>query len=287
MKSRIFSVLALCLLISTTGFAQNKKAVNLDEQIKLNGKVRTGKLANGLTYYVRANNKPANRAEFQIAVNAGSVLEEANEQGLAHFTEHMGFNGTKHYPGNTMIDDLEKEGIVFGREINAYTGFDQTVYMVTLPTDNSRLFDMGLKILDGWASGMLMTGEEIDKERGVIIEEWRMSQGGSERLRAKTWGTMLKGSKYAERLPIGTLESLENFKYEDIRGFYQKWYRPDNMAIIVVGDFDADEMEQKVIDYFTMTPKHCTPLERPVYTIDNNKEPLVCVATDKEALFFF
>ena len=283
MKSRIFSVLALCLLISTTGFAQNKKAVNLDEQIKLNGKVRTGKLANGLTYYVRANNKPANRAEFQIAVNAGSVLEEANEQGLAHFTEHMGFNGTKHYPGNTMIDDLEKEGIVFGREINAYTGFDQTVYMVTLPTDNARLFDMGLKILDGWASGMLMTGEEIDKERGVIIEEWRMSQGGSERLRAKTWGTMLKGSKYAERLPIGTLENLENFKYEDIRGFYQKWYRPDNMAIIVVGDFDADEMEQKVIDYFTMTPKHCTPLERPVYTIDNNKEPLVCVATDKEA----
>ena len=284
MKSRIFSVLALCLLISTTGFAQNKNSkVNLDEQIKLNGKVRTGKLANGLTYYVRANNKPANRAEFQIAINAGSVLEEANEQGLAHFTEHMGFNGTKHYPGNTMIDDLEKEGIVFGREINAYTGFDQTVYMVTLPTDNERLFDMGLKILDGWASGMLMTGEEIDKERGVIIEEWRMSQGGSERLRAKTWGTMLKGSKYAERLPIGTLESLETFKYEDIRGFYNKWYKPDNMAVIVVGDFDADEMEQKVIDYFTMTPAPCTPTERPVYTIENNKEPLVCVATDKEA----
>lgn len=284
MKIRIFSVLALCLLISTTGFAQNKKtSVNLDEQIKLNGKVRTGKLANGLTYYVRANNKPANRAEFQIAINAGSVLEEANEVGLAHFTEHMGFNGTKHYPGNTMIDDLEKEGIVFGREINAYTGFDQTVYMVTLPTDNARLFDMGLKILDGWASGMLMTGEEIDKERGVIIEEWRMSQGGSERLRAKTWGTMLKGSKYAERLPIGTLENLENFKYEDIRGFYKKWYKPDNMAVIVVGDFDADEMEQKVIDYFTMTPAPCTPTQRPVYTIDNNKEPLVCVATDKEA----
>ncbi|MEE0927014.1 MAG: insulinase family protein [Bacteroidales bacterium] len=285
MRNRVFLALVLCVTLITTGFAQNKKAakVNLDEQIKLNGKVRTGKLDNGLTYYVRANNKPANRAEFQIAINAGSVLEEANEVGLAHFTEHMGFNGTKHYPGNTMIDDLEKEGIVFGREINAYTGFDQTVYMVTLPTDNSRLFDMGLKILDGWASGMLMTGEEIDKERGVIIEEWRMSQGGSERLRAKTWGTMLKGSKYAERLPIGTLENLQNFKYDDIRGFYKKWYRPDNMAVIVVGDFDADEMEQKIIDYFTMTPKACTPTERPVYTIDNNVEPLVCVATDKEA----
>ena len=146
MRNRVFLALVLCVTLITTGFAQNKKAakVNLDEQIKLNGKVRTGKLDNGLTYYVRANNKPANRAEFQIAINAGSVLEEANEVGLAHFTEHMGFNGTKHYPGNTMIDDLEKEGIVFGREINAYTGFDQTVYMVTLPTDNSRLFDMGL-----------------------------------------------------------------------------------------------------------------------------------------------
>lgn len=285
MRNRVFLALVLCLTLVTTGFAQNKKAakVNLEEQIKLNGKVRTGKLDNGLTYFIRSNNKPANRAEFQIAVNAGSVLEEANEVGLAHFTEHMNFNGTKQFPANTMIDELEKEGIVFGREINAYTGFDQTVYMVTLPTDNKELFDMGLKILDGWAFGALMTGEEIDKERGVIIEEWRMSQGGSERLRAKTWGTMLKGSKYAERLPIGTLENLQNFKYEDIRGFYQKWYRPDNMAVIIVGDFDADEMEQKVIDYFTMTPKPCAPTERPVYSIDDNKEPLVCVATDKEA----
>lgn len=285
MKNRVFLALALCFLLVTTGFAQNKKAADIDlnEQIKLNGKVRTGKLPNGLTYYVRANNKPANRAEFQIAVNAGSVLEEPNEVGLAHFTEHMNFNGTKQYPGNTMIDALEKKGIVFGREINAYTGFDQTVYMVTLPTDDEELFDMGLKILDGWAEGALMTGEEIDKERGVIIEEWRMSQGGAERLRAKTWGTMLKGSKYAERLPIGTLDRLQNFVYDDIRGFYKKWYRPDNMAVIVVGDFDADEMEQKVIDYFTMTSAPCTPTVRPTYTIDNNVEPLLCVATDKEA----
>lgn len=285
MRNRVFLALALCVTLITTGFAQNKKAakVNLDEQIKLNGKVRTGKLANGLTYFVRSNNKPANRAEFQIAVNAGSVLEEPNEVGLAHFTEHMNFNGSKQYPGNSMISELEKKGIVFGREINAYTGFDQTVYTLTLPTDDKELFDMGLKILDGWAFGALMTGEEIDKERGVIIEEWRMSQGGSERLRAKTWGTMLKGSKYAERLPIGTLDRLQNFVYDDIRGFYKKWYQPDNIAIIVVGDFDADEMEQKVIDFFTMQPAPCSPTVRPVYTIDNNKEPLVCVATDKEA----
>ncbi len=285
MRNRVFLALALCITLITTGFAQNKKAakVNLDEQIKLNGKVRTGKLDNGLTYYIRSNNKPANRAEFQIAVNAGSVLEEPNEVGLAHFVEHMNFNGSTQYPGNSMISELEKKGIVFGREINAYTGFEQTVYTLTLPTEDKELFDMGLKILEGWAFGALMTGEEIDKERGVIIEEWRMSQGGSERLRAKTWGTMLKGSRYAERLPIGTLDRLQNFTYDDLRGFYKKWYRTDNIAVIVVGDFDADEMEQKVIDFFTMQDAPCTPTQRPVYTIDNNKEPLVCVATDKEA----
>ncbi|MFA6199716.1 MAG: insulinase family protein [Bacteroidales bacterium] len=289
MKSRFLLVLTLCLAMITTGFAQkgvataSKKAIDQNEQIKLDGKVRYGKLANGLTYYIKANKKPEHRAEFQIAINAGSVLEEQNEIGLAHFTEHMNFNGSKQFPGNTMIDELEKKGIVFGREINAYTGFDQTVYTLTLPTDDKALFDMGLKILDGWGSGALMSAEEIDKERGVIIEEWRMGQGGAERLRTKTWATMLKGSKYADRIPIGNLNWLQNFKYSDIRGFYKKWYRPDNMAVILVGDFDADEMEKKVIDFFTMTDPACTPTVRPTITIPDNKEPLVCVATDKEA----
>ena len=288
MKSRLFLVIALCLSVITTGFSQiglggSKKALNLNEEIKLDGKVRYGKLKNGLTYYVRANKKPENRAEFFIAVNAGSVLETPDQVGLAHFSEHMGFNGTKQFPGNTLIDNLEKEGIVFGREINAYTGFDQTVYMVTLPTDKPELFDMGLKILDGWAFGMLMTETEIDKERGVIIEEWRLGQGAQDRLRAKTWPTMLKGSLYAERLPIGTYENLVNFKPESIRSFYKTWYRPENMAIIVVGDFDADEMERKVIDYFQMNDAPSTPFSRPVITIPANKEPLIAIATDKEA----
>ena len=289
MKKLILMATLFLFALGSAVFAQGLKttgkasAVKLDEQIKLDGKVRTGKLANGLTYYVRANRKPENRAEFQIAVNAGSVLETPEEVGLAHFTEHMGFNGTKHYPGNEMIDALEKEGIVFGRQINAYTGFDQTVYMVTLPTDKKELFSMGLKILDGWASGMLMTGKEIDKERGVIIEEWRTGQGAQDRLRAKTWPTMLKGSLYAERLPIGTLENLENFKHETIRGFYKKWYRPENMAVIVVGDFDADEMEQQIIDYFGIDDAPSTPFSRPTITIPDNKEPLIAIATDKEA----
>ncbi|MFA6933110.1 MAG: insulinase family protein [Bacteroidales bacterium] len=288
MKSRFFLVLGLCLAIATTGFSQigaasSKKAINLNEEIKLDGKVRYGKLANGLTYYIKSNKKPENRAEFQIAVNAGSVLEAPDQVGLAHFSEHMGFNGTKQFPGNSLIDNLEKEGIVFGREINAYTGFDQTVYMVTLPTDKKELFDMGLKILDGWAFGMLMTETEINKERGVIIEEWRMGQGAQDRLRAKTWPTMLKGSLYAERLPIGTLENLQNFKPESIRRFYKTWYRPENMAIIVVGDFDADEMETKVKDYFQMNDAPSTPFNRPTITLPSNKEPLIAIATDKEA----
>ncbi|MDR1725015.1 MAG: insulinase family protein, partial [Bacteroidales bacterium] len=256
MRSKILLVLCLSLLFSTGSYAQSKqKQTNLNEKLKLNGTVRYGKLDNGLTYYVKSNKKPEARAEFFLAVNAGSVLEEINELGLAHFTEHMNFNGTRQFPGNSLIDQLEKKGIVFGADINAYTSFDETVYNLQLPIEDTSMLDMGLKILDGWAGGALMTGKEIDDERGVIIEEWRMHQGGSERMREKTWKIMLQGSKYAERLPIGTLEWLQNFQYSDIRGFYKKWYRPDNMAVIIVGDFDADVMEQKVKDFFEMMPK--------------------------------
>ncbi|MCH3924451.1 MAG: insulinase family protein [Bacteroidales bacterium] len=288
MKKRWLLTIGLCLLIGTSGFSQvnkstSKTKTDLNEAIKLNSTVRYGKLANGMTYYIKQNKKPENRAEFQIAVNAGSVLESDAQLGLAHFTEHMGFNGTKQFPGNTLTDALQKQGITFGRDDNAYTAFDQTVYTLTLPTDKPELFDMGLKVLDGWASGMLMTDKEINDERGVIIEEWRLGQGADDRLRKKTWPIMLKGSKYADRLPIGTLENLQTFKPETIRDFYRTWYRPDNQALIIVGDFDADEMEQKVKDFFSMTPCPSTPLNRPVYSIPDNKEPLIAIATDKEA----
>lgn len=284
MKKRSFLVIGLCLLMCSTSFAQTKtSSVDLNKEMKLEGTVRYGKLDNGMTYYIKANKKPEKRAEFQLAVNAGSVLETEDQRGLAHFTEHMGFNGTKQFPGNSLIDILQQNGIAFGRDDNAYTAFDQTVYQLTLPTDKPELFDLGLKVLDGWASGMLMAGDEIDAERGVIIEEWRTGQGADERMRSKIWPIVLKGSKYADRLPIGTLENLQNFKYSSIRNFYLKWYRPDNQAIIIVGDFDADEMEKKVKDFFTMTRKPSEELNRPVETIPDNKEPLIAVATDKEA----
>jgi len=248
-----------------------------------NEKIITGKLENGLTYYICHNEKPENRAIFGLVVNAGSVLEEDSQQGLAHFTEHMGFNGTKHFPGNSLVDELEKKGIVFGSDINASTGCEQTEYFVNLPTDDTVLFDMGLKVLDGWAFGMLLTGDEIDKERGVIIEEWRVYQSGEERLDYKTLPITLKGSKYPDRLPIGTLDNLQNFNYSDLRSFYKKWYRPDNMAIIIVGDFNVKQMEKKVIDYFTMNDKPSTPLVRPEQVIPDNNEPLIAIATDPEA----
>ena len=270
-------LLALCLLLSVSIFAQEGNLkVNLSEEIKLNESIRTGKLENGLTYYVKSNNKPENIIEFRLAVNAGSVLEEDNQVGLAHFLEHMGFNGSKHYPGNTMDDETQK----VGSWNNAYTSFDETVYQINLPKEH---VDMGLRVLDSWAFGMLLTGEEIDKERGVIIEEWRRSQTGDGRIWNELRKKMFKDSKYAERSPIGTLENLQNFKYEDIRSFYKKWYRADNMAVIIVGDFNIDSMEQKVVDYFRMSPSVCSPTQRTIYSVPDNKEAIIAIATDKEA----
>ncbi|MDR1005900.1 MAG: insulinase family protein [Bacteroidales bacterium] len=284
MRRKILLVIGLCLVFATGGYSQTKaKKTDLNEKLKLNGTVRYGKLDNGLTYFIKANKKPENRAEFFLAVNAGSVLEEINEIGLAHFTEHMNFNGTRQFPYNSLIDQLEKKGIVFGADINAYTSFDETVYNLQLPIEDTNMIETGLKVLDGWAGGSLMTDKEIDDERGVIIEEWRMNQSGNRRLSEECYKVWCKGSKYAERIPIGTLQWLQNFKYSDIRGFYKKWYRPDNMAVIIVGDFDADAMEQKVKDFFTMSDKPCAPLDRPIIHIPDNQEPLIGVFTDKEA----
>lgn len=286
MRQKSLFTLGLCLLMGLGVFAQeSKKAdkVDLSKEIKLESTVRYGKLANGMTYYIKANKTPEKKAEFQIVTNSGSILETDEEVGLAHFTEHMAFNGTLQFPGNSLIDELQKEGITFGRDINAYTGFDQTVYMVTVPTDRPNMLATGLKVLGGWANGLLLTDKQIDDERGVIIEEWRLGQGADDRIRRKTWPIVLKGAKYVDRLPIGTLENLENFKYETIRGFYKKWYRPDNQALVIVGDFDADEMEQMVKDYFSLMEKPSTPLNRPYFYLPDNDEPLVAVATDKEA----
>ena len=285
---RFLTTLLLLLFVSSMAFAQTskpnkEKGTDLTAKVPVDKKVKIGKLANGLTYYIRANKKPENRVQFRLVTNAGSILEDDDQQGLAHFCEHMAFNGTQYFKGNEMISTLQKNGIEFGRGINAYTGFDQTVYYVEVPSDNADLVEMGYKILDGWASKLLFDQEEIEHERGVILEEWRGGLGASDRLRKATWPIMFKGSKYADRLPIGLEDVIRNFQRPTIVRFYNDWYRPDLQAVIIVGDIDVNTVEAKIHEYFDSRKAVENPRPRPEFNIPDNKEPLVAIATDKEA----
>ena len=299
MKKNVLFALLL-LFVGGTAFAQLNlgadkpaKKSDLNAQVPLDKKIRYGKLENGFTYYVRNNKKPENMIQFRLVSNAGSIMERDDQQGLAHFCEHMAFNGIKGYPGNAMIDKLQKHGVEFGRDINAYTWFDQTVYHVNMPADAPEMVKMGIEILDGWAGNILFDQKEIEEERGVIHEEWRGGVGHGDRLRKKTWPIMLKGSLYADRLPIGKEEVIMNFERQSIVDFFNDWYRPDLQAIVIVGDMDNYEyagkkgaiaMEQKVKDVFSshqFLGKEKLP--RLSYQIPDNKEPLICIATDKEA----
>lgn len=246
--------------------------------------VRKGVLENGLTYYVRHNKLPENRADFYIAQKVGSMQEEDSQAGLAHFLEHMAFNGTTNFPGKTMLEYLQDNGIKFGTNINAYTSFDETVYYVSrVPTTNQNLVDSVLMVLYDWSCGIALEADEIDSERGVIREEWRTRGGAQQRLWEKLLPVMYPDSKYANRMPIGDIDVINNFKYQEIRDYYHKWYRPDLQGIIVVGDFDADEMEAKVIELFSKIPAHENPAHREYYPVPDNEEPIITVATDPEA----
>ena len=287
---KLAMLLVLALLGSTASFAQlpgggsKEKKSDLTAKVPLDKKIRYGKLDNGFTYYIRANKKPENMIQFRLVSNAGSILERDDQQGLAHFCEHMAFNGIKGYPGNSMIDKLQQHGVEFGRDINAYTSFDQTVYYVNMPANDPEMVKMGMEILDGWAGNILFDEKEIEEERGVIHEEWRGGVGHGDRLRQKTWPIMLKGSLYAERLPIGKEEVIMNFKRQAIVDFFNDWYRPDLQAIVIVGDIaDVNAMEKQVKEVFGSHPKTQNPKERKSFEIPNNVEPLICIAQDKEA----
>lgn len=289
MKKTIW-ILLLTFVFSGLSYAQlpgsnkQEKKSDLNAQVPLDKKVRYGKLDNGFTYYIRANKKPENMIQFRLVSNAGSILERDDQQGLAHFCEHMAFNGIKGYPHNTMIDKLQKHGVEFGRDINAYTSFDQTVYYVNMPADDPEMVKMGMEILDGWAGNILFDEKEIEEERGVIHEEWRGGVGHGDRLRQKTWPIMLKGSLYANRLPIGKEEVIMNFKRQAIVDFFNDWYRPDLQAIVIVGDIaDVNALEKQVKEVFGSHPKTQNPKERKSFEIPNNVEPLICIAQDKEA----
>ncbi|MBR4229917.1 MAG: insulinase family protein, partial [Bacteroidales bacterium] len=300
MKKTTLFVMLLMFLFGGMSFAQlpgsgdkKEKKSDLSAQVPLDKKIRYGKLDNGFTYYVRNNKKPEKMIQFRLVSNAGSIMERDDQQGLAHFCEHMAFNGIKGYPHNTMIQKLQEHGVEFGRDINAYTSFDQTVYYVNIPADDPEMVKMGIEILDGWAGNILFDQKEIESERGVIHEEWRGGVGHGDRIRKKTWPIMLKGSLYAERLPIGKEEVIMHFQRQSIVDFFNDWYRPDLQAIVIVGDLDGFEyagmkgdkaMEQKVKDVFSshqFLGKEKLP--RQSYQIPDNKDPLIAIATDKEA----
>lgn len=254
------------------------------QPLPIDAEVRYGVLDNGLTYYIRHNETPKNRAEFHIAQRVGSVLEEENQRGLAHFLEHMAFNGTGNFPGKNMLNYLEQNGIKFGVDINAYTGLDETVYRVSnVPTTSAGLMDSCLLVLHDWACDILLKEAEIDNERGVIHEEWRTRNNAQWRIMEKVIPVMFEGSQYANRLPIGTMEVVMNFPYQDLRDYYEKWYRPDNQAIIIVGDFDAAAMEARVKELFSHIEMPENAAERIYHEVPNNEEPIYVVGSDVEA----
>jgi zinc protease len=259
---------------------------DMGKPIPADPNIKVGKLENGMTYYIKQNKKPEQRVELRLAVNAGSICESDAQQGLAHFCEHMCFNGTKNFPSNKMIDMLEEMGVKFGAELNAYTSFDQTIYMLKVPTDSIEWINRGFQVLEDWAHQVDFTDKEIDKERGVIVEEWRLGLGAGERMQQKYIPVILKGSRYAERLPIGKVDIIKSFTYDTLRAFYKSWYRPDLMAVVVVGDIDPGLAENKIKEYFGRIPKSVNPPLRVEYPVPGNTEPLISIVTDKEASGF-
>jgi zinc protease len=278
MKKRIFRLISICLLLVLAGNV-------MAQPIPVDPKVRCGKLDNGLTYYIRANQKPKDRAEFFIAQNVGAILEMDNQNGLAHFLEHMAFNGTKNFPGKGIINYLEKNGVKFGENINAYTAQDETVYNLSdVPTVREGIIDSALLVLHDWSGFITLDGKEIDSERGVIREEWRQRTNASSRMRTESSKLKYPGSQYAKRDIIGDTAIINNFAHQTIRDYYKKWYRPDLQAILIVGDVDVDKVEAKIKALFADIPKKENAGERPVYQIQNNTEPIIAIVKDKEAL---
>ncbi|HEX7585700.1 MAG TPA: insulinase family protein [Prolixibacteraceae bacterium] len=276
-------LILIWVLTATICFGQPQ--LKLNDLIPTDPKVSKGVLPNGMTYYVRANSTPKNRADLYLVVKAGSVDEDDNQLGLAHFAEHLAFNGTKNFPKHDLINYLESIGMEFGPEINAYTSFDETVYMIKVPLDSAQFMDKGLQVLYDWAGQVTDADDEIDKERGVIHEEWRGGRGADERMMQKWLPVFLHHSKYAERLPIGKMEVVDHFAPELLRKFRKDWYRPDMEAIVVVGDFDQQAMVKHITEMFSKIPANKDPRKKSVYDIPDHQETLVSVVSDKEAQY--
>lgn len=274
-------LLALSLLLSVGLYAQEMPPV---QPLPMDPAVRYGKLENGLTYYIRHNEEPKNRCEFHIAQAVGAILEEDNQNGLAHFLEHMAFNGTTHFEGKGIINYFESVGVNFGGDINAYTSLDETVYRLSnVPTTREGIIDSALLVLHDWSCDLSLLPEEIDNERGVIREEWRTGANAMRRMWKESNKQKYPGSQYAKRDVIGDTAIINNFSYQALRDYYHKWYGPDLQAIVVVGDIDVDQIEAKIKALWADVPARANRGERPIYGIDDNVEPIISIVTDKEA----
>jgi zinc protease len=295
MKSVVLFCLVFlsCLLSSCAGLKTNERiasgeiqdSIRLNALLPIDSSIVKGQLPNGMTYYIRKNLKPENRAELRLVVDAGSILEDEEQQGLAHFCEHMAFNGTENFEKQELVNYLQSIGMRFGPDINAYTSFDETVYMLQIPTDSVEIIEKAFEILEDWAHLISFEDQEIDKERGVVVEEWRLRRGAQARIRDKQFPILLKGSKYAERLPIGKKAILDTFEYKVLRKFYADWYQPNLMALVAVGDFDVNRMKKLIMDHFSQISKDKNAPPRRFYEIPDHLETYFAIATDPEARF--
>ena len=274
--------IVVLLLISSFNLTIMGQTYNPNSPLPIDTRIKKGVLENGMTYYLHSTDVTKDVASYYIIQNVGSILENDDQRGLAHFLEHMAFNGTKNFPGKGILDKMQEHGLEFGRDINAYTSFDETVYNINNIPTTPELKDTGLQILNDWSNYLLLTNEEIDAERGVIKEEWRTRQNGQMRLYEHTFSTMFNNSKYADRMPIGIMSIVDNFEYKALRDFYHDWYRTDLQAIAIIGDIDIDEMEKKIISKFSKIPAVENSKERFVVRIPDNEKLMFVMAMDKE-----
>jgi len=265
-----------------TGQPAAAPALDLRERIPFDGAVRTGTLPNGLRFFVRRNARPANRIALRLAVKAGSLFEADDQQGLAHLIEHMAFNGSAHFKPGELVSYFESFGARLGPHVNAYTSFDETVYQLDLPSDNPDVLSHALLAFSDYAGGLTLDSKEVDKERPVVIEEWRLGLGASARVRDKQFPLLFYHSRYAERLPIGKPDIIRNAPVQRLRDFYDAWYRPDHIAVAVVGDIDVAKMEQDVKTTFSPLAPRAPAAKEPDRTVPLHQETLVSVVTDPE-----
>ena len=270
----------LCVVNQLFGQENPNKPLPLDPQLI------KGKLANGLTYYVRENKKPESKVELRLIVKVGSIMEDDDQQGLAHMAEHMAFNGTKNFKKNDIVSYLQSIGVEFGGDLNAYTGFDETVYILPIPTDQPGNLEKGFQILEDWAHQVTYFEDDINSERAIILEESRLGKSANERMFKKVYPELFKGSRYASRLPIGVDSIIKNFPPEAIRRFYRDWYRPDLMAVVVVGDIKKEEALKMIEKHFAGIKNSSSPRERTYASVPPYASSKVMVVTDKEATGF-